>query len=562
MASAVANQRPIGIRNRIMLFALLVTLLPSVGLGWFYFTQAEKALLESSERELLATADQVQREFGLWFKARFHDIRVLSSSYVLSEGLEDQQKNNAENPVEDPSDAHTQLARFAAYLAVVHAEFRDYTRLLIYDRDAKLIAQSPQQSGDIALPEDWREQLRRRNVIIGELIDTQPGDVTVLAAVPVLAAQGDILGFLAAEIRLDGLVNIMNAFLDPRDIRTDATELLLVEAGGRVIQSTRIAAAPGPGPAYSAVSRPTGTMAHYLNRDGEPVIGIRVPIADFPWHLVVEKQRDQVLSGVIRLRNRTLPAIGLLVIVMGFLAYQLGRGIAGPLEQLTKAAGAVAEGDLDITVAVKRHDELGKTTEVFNDMVMQLRHSRERLEQLSTTDALTQLANRRRIMEKLTLHLQRFRRNGTRFSVLLIDADHFKNINDTAGHVVGDEVLARLGDILKRLIRSVDAAGRYGGEEFLVILDETRTPEAVHTANRIRRTVEATTITSEQGTINFTVSIGVAEISAGEDEKRLIMRADNALYSAKHAGRNQTVAARSPDDRIARHPAARDNEAS
>ena len=558
MVSNAKTPRSTSIRNRIVLFALLVTLVPSVGLGWFYFKQAEQALLQSSQRELLATADQVKREFGLWFKARFHDMRVLSSSDVLSEGLENHQDLHSAGNEDSHDDAHAQLARFAGYLSVVHAEFRDYVRLLIFDREAALIAQSPRRSGAVALPGDWREQLRQRNVIFGPLNSTSTGAISVLAAVPVLSAQGQVLGFLAAEIRLNALANIMYTFLEPLDIQANTTELMLVEADGRVIQSTRPDDGSSVGPAATAISQPSAALAEYSNRRGVPVVGIHIPVTDFQWLLVIEKQRDKVLSAVIELRNRTLPAIALMVLTMGFLAYILGRGIAKPLERLTRAAGAVADGDLDVSIPVKRHDELGKAAHVFNDMVTQLRHSRERLEQLSTIDELTQLPNRRRILEKLSLHIPRFRRGGTRFSVLLIDADHFKRINDNAGHVVGDEVLARLGQILRRLIRSVDAAGRYGGEEFLVILDETRGAEAMQTANRIRLTVESTTIATEHGAVNFTISIGVAEISAGEDEKRLIMRADNALYQAKHAGRNQTVLARSPDDGIVQHPTVRD----
>jgi diguanylate cyclase (GGDEF)-like protein len=281
------------------------------------------------------------------------------------------------------------------------------------------------------------------------------------------------------------------------------------------------------------------------------VVGIRIPMPEFAWHIVMEQGRDQILAEVTRLRTRTLLGVGILVALIGFLAYLLSRGIVAPLASLTEAAGRVADGDLDVQVPVRRGDELGTATQVFNDMVEQLRHSRERLEQLSTTDALTQLANRRHVLHKLATHLERFQRSGTPFSVLLIDADNFKGINDDVGHVVGDKVLSEMGAILNRELRTVDAAGRYGGEEFLVVLDDTRVDEALEAAERIRLAIETTQVTAEDISISFTVSIGVAEISAGEDEDQLIMRADAALYQAKDQGRNRSMMAKSPDSEVA-----------
>jgi diguanylate cyclase (GGDEF)-like protein len=247
----------------------------------------------------------------------------------------------------------------------------------------------------------------------------------------------------------------------------------------------------------------------------------------------------------------------LLATLIGFFAYLISRSIVSPLEKLTEAAEKVADGDLEVKIPVQRDDELGTTTKVFNDMVGQLRQSRERLEQLSITDSLTQLANRKHIMETLTAQLERFRRSGSPFSVLLIDADHFKAINDNQGHLVGDEALRHLGRTFKRLLRTVDLAGRYGGEEFLMILDETDAREALHTAERIRMAIESSEVEIEGAALRFTISVGVAEIGFGEDEDQLIRRADAALYQAKREGRNRSVLAKPVTDKVAPHPAAR-----
>jgi diguanylate cyclase (GGDEF)-like protein len=349
----------------------------------------------------------------------------------------------------------------------------------------------------------------------------------------------------------------MTSFIGRQELRSGSAELLLVDDDGVILLSTLEQAAATPRTkVHRGTPRPR-ELAEYANTQGVDVVGILAPMSGFSWGLVMEKRQDQVLSEVIGLRNQTLLGVALLITLFGAFAYRISRGIIAPLERLTDAAGRVADGDLDIKVPVERRDELGEATEVFNDMVGQLKQSRDRLEQLSTTDSLTQLANRKHVMEKLRMHLERFRRSGTCFSVLLIDADHFKRINDTAGHLVGDRVLRQLGDTLRRLLRTVDVAGRYGGEEFLIILDETMGKEALQTAERIRRAIASNEVDRAAPGIPFTVSIGVAEIGSGEAEDQLIMRADTALYQAKAEGRNRSVLAKAPNANVTHHPATR-----
>lgn len=544
----------LSVRNRILLFAVLVTLLPSIGLGWIYLSQTEKALLESSQREMLATVGQVRRELDLWFKERYYDIQVFSNSYLLSEGLEDYLGVNGEMPGKEPQDDTPRLGKVRSYLSIVHSEFTDYSRLLVFDGNGKLLTQSPESDDLIALPDDWRDQIESKKVIVGEVSELPRGAPSILAAVPILSGDGTTLGFLGAEIRLATLITIMTSFIPSNEAQPASAELLLVEPGGKILLSANHQQALALGRvAYEDILRPH-ELGEYQNSLGVPVIGALTPVSGFSWYLVMEKPRDQVFSEVQELRTKVLFGVGVLVALIGFFAYLLSRGIISPLERLTEAAARVAGGDLEVNIAVDRQDELGKATRVFNQMVDQLRQSRERLEQLSTVDPLTNLGNRRYILEKLTIHLERYRRSGTAFSVLLVDADHFKRINDSAGHLVGDKVLCRLGEIFKRLLRTVDTAARYGGEEFLIILDETRCKEALQTAERIRLAVESTAVEADEALVRFTVSIGVAEVSDGDNEDQLISRADTALYQAKREGRGRCVLARLADVNVAHHP--------
>ena len=559
MGRGFNNLMLMSIRNRILMFAVLVTLLPSIGLGWVYFNQTEKALLKSAQQELLGTVTHVRRELDLWFKERYYEIRVFSNSYLVSEVLDKYLALQKKETKQDLSDDAAQLANLESYLSLVFKQFSFYRRLLVFDRSGNVLAQHPVLHGHSAeLPDNWQDQLDEKKIVVGEVHQSPQSTPSVLVAVPVISGDGTILGFLAAEIRLDALVNIMIPFLSDEDIRSDSAELLLVRENGEILVSTkeRDTAAASRSEVKKLFLR-SHQLVEYVNTREVPVVGILTPIPEFSWGIVVEKQQDRLFSVVIKVRNKTLFGVALLVALIGFLAYLISRGIIFPLEKLTEAAAQVANGDLDVNIAVKRRDELGTTTEVFNDMVRQLRQSRERLERLSTTDSLTQLANRKHIMEILTTQLERFRRNNTPFSILLIDADNFKQINDSSGHLVGDELLRHLGRTFDRLLRAVDLAGRYGGEEFLIILDETSEKEALQTAERIRIAIESSRVKIDGTVFSITVSIGVAEIGSGEDGDQLIKRADVALYRAKKEGRNRSVRANPSTQKIALHPTAR-----
>ncbi|MEP1214691.1 MAG: GGDEF domain-containing protein [Marinobacter sp.] len=154
-------------------------------------------------------------------------------------------------------------------------------------------------------------------------------------------------------------------------------------------------------------------------------------------------------------------------------------------------------------------------------------------------DALTGLANRREAHEQLEAEYQRYLRNGRPFSVMLMDIDLFKSVNDNYGHHVGDQTIIMVAHTLQEQSRKVDTLSRWGGEEYLALLPETDATEAVQTAHRIRQKIASTPVNADGRTINATISVGVATIQGSESIDRLLQRADEALYRAKTLGRNQ-----------------------
>ena len=167
---------------------------------------------------------------------------------------------------------------------------------------------------------------------------------------------------------------------------------------------------------------------------------------------------------------------------------------------------------------------------------------KEKYRWLATVDALTGCMNRRAFTERLERELNRVRRYDVKLSVLMIDIDRFKDVNDSHGHIVGDSVLRQMGDLLREEVRSVDLAARYGGEEFVIVIPDTDLEGAIVFAERLRKRVEEKNFAETGDPLRITVSIGVAAASVDggiTEPESLITRADEALYRAKNDGRNR-----------------------
>jgi diguanylate cyclase (GGDEF)-like protein len=163
----------------------------------------------------------------------------------------------------------------------------------------------------------------------------------------------------------------------------------------------------------------------------------------------------------------------------------------------------------------------------------------EMLRLKASMDSLTGLHNRAEILRVLERELNRMHRHGYTMSVLMIDVDHFKKINDQHGHPAGDEVLRHIGGVLQRTMRSYDDIGRYGGEEFIAVLPETNLNQAISAAERIRACIEQADIRYNKLQFKMTISVGAVSSFGTEDTPHgLIERADMALYAAKQSGRN------------------------
>jgi two-component system cell cycle response regulator len=252
--------------------------------------------------------------------------------------------------------------------------------------------------------------------------------------------------------------------------------------------------------------------------------------------------RDALIAG-------TLAGL-VLTLILGFV---LGTRLNRSLRRLTRAVRAMRHGALKQYVAIESNDEIGMLARAFNRMsdklarqYQELAESKERIEkmamqlrEMSMRDALTQLHNRRYFDEHGNRLFQHALRYGRPFSVMIADIDHFKQINDTYSHAMGDEVLRRIGEILATKVRASDLVARYGGEEFVIAFPETDLTQAHETCEALRRRIEDYPWHELHPELKVTMSIGLSSDARVNDIHAMLEAADALLYRAKDGGRNQ-----------------------
>lgn len=214
----------------------------------------------------------------------------------------------------------------------------------------------------------------------------------------------------------------------------------------------------------------------------------------------------------------------------------LVNGISNELGNSTDGAAVEAA----VTKILAANETLQQRLEEAEEKIQSQAEEIRSQQSDALTDALTKLANRRAFDESLTKSIDSFNDQRKPFSLLIFDVDHFKQFNDTHGHQAGDEVLRSVGRTLTETVKTTDIPCRYGGEEFALILPNTRVDSARIAAERVRKAIERMDVNYEGKTLKVTASIGVAEMLNGEDDIQIIRRSDECVYAAKKAGRNQT----------------------
>lgn len=249
-----------------------------------------------------------------------------------------------------------------------------------------------------------------------------------------------------------------------------------------------------------------------------------------------QQQEARLAQFVDRMSN------ALIAVAAGDFGAEVERDFAGDPPDVLAFLLNNTIAELGMFVAAAQH----KAEEDRHRLEALVQERTRELDRLATTDLLTETFNRRRIAELGEQEVGRAARYGTSLCVVMLDLDHFKAINDTYGHAVGDLALRCAADAIRSRVRAHDHIGRYGGEEFVVIAPNTSLDGAAHLAEAVRHAIDTASCESGGRRVALSTSVGVAEWTAGETLDAVLTRADRALYSAKAAGRNRVMLAAPP----------------
>ncbi|MBV1787357.1 diguanylate cyclase [Marinobacterium sp. D7] len=272
--------------------------------------------------------------------------------------------------------------------------------------------------------------------------------------------------------------------------------------------------------------------ARPIEMDGRVVL-LAVPLGD-------PNLTIQDLSYLAAMRNALgygLVGASLLALLLGVL---FSRRVCGRVYELISAVHAMrADGELEQEVPVRSKDEIGELAEAFNRMSRELAGAHAEMREAAVRDPLTQLHNRRYFNEQAALAFEQAVRYDQPLCVMIADLDHFKQINDTFSHGVGDEVLKRVAQLLQQSIRKSDILARHGGEEFVILFPQTSLQQAYERCEQLRQQIEASDWQQVHPNLRVTLSIGLNDTLALGSIEKMLSAADEALYAAKRAGRNR-----------------------
>jgi len=261
--------------------------------------------------------------------------------------------------------------------------------------------------------------------------------------------------------------------------------------------------------------------------------------ADRKFSLEIEHDARTIINELYTFHVRSMTIVSALIVFAGVLAILVGRILSKPiikLGQATHQMGESIEQGITVLIPHNRFMEVNQLAKEFRLLSSSLNKSINRLNSLANEDELTGIYNRRQSLKYLHEERKRARRYNSGFSIAFFDIDHFKQINDQFGHAIGDEVLINLSKLVMTLLRETDSFGRWGGDEFLIILRHSDLATTLKIVEKIRQEVEVAKMSSIDK--NITISIGVTEFLPEDSIEKLMKRADDALYKSKFEGRN------------------------
>jgi diguanylate cyclase (GGDEF)-like protein len=514
-------------RLRSILWAML--LFPIVAGVGFFVVHSVGTLEEKAEADLKAALLLQQQFIESWMAERAWDLRTLASDpRILS--LPDPPLRELLADILETAPGFTDIV-YVARQGQTRADPRSIAGINVSDR------------------EYFRAAVRGRSFVSDVLTSRLTGAEVFIVSSPVYDARGDFQGAMVGEVSLEALSTLMRTVQDETTSRT----FLLRSNGDLLAPSGRGRGLAGTDALFQRALANAPSQGVYRNAAGERVVGTYKWVLGGKWLLVGERLERDILA--VSARTLGVPMLGatLAFLIFGPTVLRLARSLDAPLRRLEEHARQIEAGHFEVACPALPEagvpEEVRRLNQAYCLMVGRVRAALDALREASFTDHLTGAGNRKLLFSEGLHLLDAARRAGQPVSLLMLDLDYFKRVNDTHGHAAGDAVLVGFSELLRGALRQSDLFVRYGGEEFVVLAPNAGSSSVRELAERIRKAVERLEVPVGEAVLRFTVSIGAASLegpaktgergSGDADLEALLARADEALYVAKGSGRNR-----------------------
>lgn len=510
------------ILGRFISYTLILLVIPPLTFLVFFYSIFRNEMLNDACDDIQEEIVHEQTALNGWIEHHEALLRLVAGSPKL---------------IPQP-DSRVQL--FQIFLGT-HTDFKNIS---FFDRHGDYVMSAPALSAANVSDREYFVRARQGlSTVTSPLVSRITGDLVVLITSPAVDSKGDFDGIVVGAIRFKN-------FLDEFSLSetNSTTRPFLVETRDHSLVTNPL---KNLAPIILPPAKSDSSARDYINSNGIRVIGASAPVNGDKWLVVIEKPFSNTLQRMelflLIFASTSLASIVILVPFIKNYTSTLARPIKAISSISTELLNDPSKADCPYIDMKKNPVEIVNLYHNFCNMAEKMAAYVTELKQHSLTDPLTNLANRRCLESEGSKIIEVCRRNGAPCSCLVLDLDHFKHVNDTYGHQVGDAALQAVSIVIKRNTRAADICARFGGEEFTVLATATPLDKALMLAEKIRSEIEKTEITHNAISFRVTASIGVAALNI--DSKAIlaiieegIKNADDAMYRAKEKGRNRVEA--------------------
>jgi len=542
------------IRAKLSLLLFSFALFPLFISSWMSFLAVQSSLEKSTLSGLNLSAEYKAGEIYLYLETLKTNTRDFATDGFIKRSLEQSSLYNTSAAALNQHLIDNKLP-----------SHNDLISIDIMDTQGVVVASTIAQRIGLALHDQLNFKRGSKEVYVSDVDHSPAGNLTGSIAIPLKKSNNSTatIGVLVNHYRMDKLQDLFSGKLiaelgGKTSFRNSSVKeaVYLVDLSGQLLTHSTELSNQGSVidtyPVQQAKTFNNETDGIWDNSLGTAVIGVSiiVKINDFKSLLIVEKPLDEAFENIQQLKAQSYLLSLLTLLAVSLASWLMAYYITLPMKKLMSCIDHVSTGKFESrSQAIKHRDEFGLLALKFDNMTQkikimhdQLTGENRELYHQSILDSLTGLYNHRHLLERGEYCIATAKRHNNALSCLIIDIDHFKEINDKFGHPFGDFVLSGIAELFRYQLRKSDILSRYGGEEFVILMPDTNGNNAMIVAEQIRYKIESHLFVQGDNEHRITISIGVAEYNRLDHKiMDILSRADTALYQSKNNGRNQST---------------------